>query len=49
MLRKIILPVVLLIFTQQELYGMEEIKVGEEAQVGIWKTINNCLNKYTII
>ena len=45
MLRKIILPVVLLIFTQQELYGMEEIKVGEEAQVGIWKTINNCINK----
>ena len=45
MLRKIILPLVLLIFTQQELYGMEEIKVGEEAQVSIWQSINNCINK----
>ena len=48
MLKKIILPVFLLIFTQQELYGMkkkEEKKEDEEAQVGIWKSINNWVNR----
>ena len=48
MLKKIILAVVLLIFTQQDFYGMkkhDEIKEGEKAQVGIWRVINNWVNK----
>ena len=49
MLKKIILPVVLLIFTQQNFYGMKEKentnKGNGKAQVGIWGTINNWVNK----
>ena len=44
MLRKIILPLVLLMFTQQNSYGMKRIKVDEKDQVGIWESINNCVN-----
>ena len=44
MLRKIILPLVLLMFTQQNFYGMKIIKLDEEPQVGIWESINNCVN-----
>ena len=41
MLRKIILPLVLLIFTQQEFYGMEEgeTKGGENANKDIVKKL----------
>ena len=47
MLRKIILPLVLLTFTQQNFYGMEgENKNGDEkAQVSIWESINDWVNK----
>ena len=48
MLKKIILPLVLLIFTQQDFYGMgkhDEIKEGEKDQVSIWESINNWVNK----
>ena len=45
MLRKIILPLVLLIFTQQEFYGRETIKKNKISQVSIWKSINNWVNK----
>ena len=46
MLRKIILPVVLLIFTQQQFYGMDVKNKNKEekAQVSIWRTINNYVN-----
>ena len=47
MLRKILLPLVLLIFTHQEFYGTEEGENKEEdknAQVSILKTINNWIN-----
>ena len=42
MLKKIILPVVLLIFTQQELYGTEEKK--EENSTWKWEAINDWVN-----
>ena len=49
MLKKIILPVVLLIFTQQDFYGMktdtDSHRGGEKAKVSIWVTINNWVNK----
>ena len=49
MLKKIILPVVLLIFTQQNFYGMKEKentnKGNGKAQVSIYKAINNWVNK----
>ena len=48
MLRKIILPVVLLIFTQQDFYGMKEGENDDgnkNAQVSIWESINNWVNK----
>ena len=48
MLRKIILPVVLLIFTHQEFYGMKgenDEYEGKKAQVSIWRTINNFVNE----
>ena len=48
MLRKIILPVVLLIFTQQNFYGMEKKDINEgdgRVQVSIWVTINNWVNR----
>ena len=56
MLKKIILPLVLLIFTQQELYGMKKdktfklIKSTEKDQVSIWETINYRvnMNPYTV-
>ena len=40
MLKKIILPVVLLLFTQQELYGMEV----EEKDSTDWESINKLVN-----
>ena len=47
MLKKIILPVVLLIFTQQDFYGMEENNNegrGKD-QSEIWGSINNWVNR----
>ena len=53
MLRKIILPLVLLIFTQQNFYGMEEGETvdhgmldlqNEKDQSKIWMSINNWVN-----
>ena len=48
MFKKIILPVVLLIFTHQEFYGMK--RENEDSNKNIWRTIN-CLvnmNHYTM-
>ena len=45
MLRKIILALVLLIFAQQNFYGMKTIKKNKNSQVRIWKTINMWVNK----
>ena len=45
MLKKIILPLVLLIFAQQNFYGMKTIKKNKNSQVSIWKTINMWVNK----
>ena len=52
MLRKIILPVVLLIFTQQELYGMKE-KEGDEnndikKQCKFWEKMDGYMNGYDL-
>ena len=42
MLKKIILPLVLLIFAQQEFYGMK--MKNEDSSKNIWKTINDYVN-----
>ena len=44
MLRKFIFPLVLLIFTQQDFYGVKTIKKDKNAQVSIWQSINNYVN-----
>ena len=45
MLKKIILPVVILIFTQQNFYGTEGVNPKQKDPTEIWKTINNWINR----